>query len=225
MTASTSAAIGHDDLGRGVGAGGERLRQQLLALDRLDLVAVGVALREPGVEVRRPSAITSSSAAVPIHTRRGLRATRSPTLRQVPWVSSAPVSPKCGTPLLQPKIGGRQNAPRPVMASMAGSSVSIVIIATAMPIAPIGPRPAVPFDLGDRQAQQRGDDRAAGGEDRGPGGAHGQRDGLVLVLVLAQLLAVARDEQQRVVGARAQHEHGEDRGRLAVDGHAQLGQP
>ena len=30
------------------------------------------------------------------------------------------------------------------MASMAGSSVSIVIIATAMPIAPIGPRPAVP---------------------------------------------------------------------------------
>ena len=94
--------------------------------------------------VRRPSAITVSMAAVPIHTRRGLRATRLPTLRQVPCVSSAPVSPKCGTPLLQPNIGGRQNAPRPVMASMAGSSVSIVIIATAMPIAPIGPRPAVP---------------------------------------------------------------------------------
>ena len=47
-------------------------------------------------------------------------------------------------PLFQPKIGGRQNARRPQIVSSAGSSVSIVIIATAMPSAPIGPSPAVP---------------------------------------------------------------------------------
>ena len=94
--------------------------------------------------VSRPSAPTTSSAAVPIQTRRGARATRSPTRRQAPCVSSAPSSPKWGTPLFHPKIGGRQNARRPQIVSSAGSSVSMVIIAIAMPSAPIGPRPAVP---------------------------------------------------------------------------------
>ena len=94
--------------------------------------------------VSRPSAPIASTATVPIQIRRGPRATRSPTRRQAPWVSSAPSSPKCGMPLFQPKIGGRQNARRPQIVSSAGSSVSIVIIATAMPSAPIGPSPAVP---------------------------------------------------------------------------------
>jgi hypothetical protein len=39
------------------------------------------------------------------------------------------------------------------------------------------------------------------------------------------LLAVSGDDQQRVVGARAEHEDRHDRRRLAVDGHAELGQP
>ncbi len=47
-------------------------------------------------------------------------------------------------PLVPPKIFGCQNARRPQITSSAGSSVSIVIIATAMPSAPIGPSPAVP---------------------------------------------------------------------------------
>ena len=81
---------------------------------------------------------------MPIQIRRGLRATRSPTRRQGPCVSSAPSSPKCGTPLPQRPIGGCQNARRPQITSSAGSSVSIVTIATAMPSAPIGPSPAVP---------------------------------------------------------------------------------
>ena len=42
--------VGDDDLGRRAGAGREGLRQQLLALDRLDLLAIGVALREAGVD-------------------------------------------------------------------------------------------------------------------------------------------------------------------------------
>jgi hypothetical protein len=40
---------------------------------------------------------------------------------------------------------------------------------------------------------------------------------------VVELLAVAGDEQQRVVGAGTEHEHRHDRARLAVDRHAQLG--
>ena len=103
-----------------------------------------------------PAQQTSSTSVVVIQTRRGRRATRSPIRRHAPWVSSAPLSPKWGTPLPQPKIGGRQNAQRPVMTSSAGSSVSIESIATAMPTAPIGPRPAVPLTSAkDRQSSAK----------------------------------------------------------------------
>jgi hypothetical protein len=41
--------------------------------------------------------------------------------------------------------------------------------------------------------------------------------------VAAQLLAVARDEQQRVVGSRPEDEYGQDAGALAVDGDPRFG--
>ena len=90
-----------------------------------------------------PKQQTIRIAVVVIQIRRGERATRSPTRRHVPWVSSAPSSPTCGMPLSLPKMAGRQNALRPKMASIAGRKVSIESIATAMPIAPIGPIPEV----------------------------------------------------------------------------------
>ena len=111
------------------------------------------------------------------------------------------------------------------MTSSAGSSVSIVTIATAMPSAPIGPRPAVPSTSASVRQSSAAMTVQAGGDDRRAGGAQGERHRLVLVLVLAQLLAVARDEQQRVVGARAETRIGQDRRRLAVDRHADLGEP
>ena len=94
--------------------------------------------------VSRPSAITTSIAAVPIQTRRGLRATRLPTCAPgaVRLVGAGVAEVRHAVAPAEDRR--RQNARRPVMASIAGSSVSIVIIATAMPIAPIGPRPAVP---------------------------------------------------------------------------------
>jgi len=94
-------------------------------------------LVSPSSKFSSPSDSTSSSAIVPSHTRRGLRATRSPTRRQAPCVSSVPSVPKRGT--------RGQNAPRSQITSQAGSSVSIASIATAMPSAPIGPRPDVPL--------------------------------------------------------------------------------
>ncbi len=74
-------------------------------------------------------------------TRRGLAATRSPIRRQRPCVSSVPCCPTCG--IVSKK--GDQNALRPQITSSAGSMVSIEIIAIPTPMAPIGPRPAVPL--------------------------------------------------------------------------------
>ena len=48
--------------------------------------------------------------------------------------------------------------------------------------------------------------------------------GLVAALRVAQLLAVAGDQEQGVVGARAEHQDQRDAGGLPVDGHANLGQ-
>jgi hypothetical protein len=42
----------------------------------------------------------------------------------------------------------------------------------------------------------------------------------VPVLVTPQLFAVPGDQQQRVVGAGTEHQHGKDRGALRVDGQA-----
>ena len=88
-----------------------------------------------------PSASTTSSSVPLIQIGRGRDATRSPIRRQRPWVSSVPIWPTCGIV----SKNGDQNALRPQITSSAGSIVSIEIIAIPTPMAPIGPRPAVPL--------------------------------------------------------------------------------
>ena len=56
--------VGDDDLGRRAAAARERLGEQLLALDRLDLLAEAVALRQALLEVEHAGAQTASSSAV-----------------------------------------------------------------------------------------------------------------------------------------------------------------
>ena len=85
------------------------------------------------------AASTSSTTEPTIQIVRGRRATRSPTRRQNPCVSSVPACPGWGI-VSRP---GDQKARRPKIASIAGSTVSIAIIASATPIAPTGPSPAV----------------------------------------------------------------------------------
>lgn len=63
------------------------------------------------------------------------------------------------------------------------------------------------------------------GQDRGPGAPEGDAHRAVLVLVAAQLLAVARYQQQRIVGAHPEDQHQQDARRLAVDHDAGLGEP
>ena len=79
----------------------------------------------------------ASTSEPVIQTARGRIATRSPIRRQKPCVSSTAASPRCG-------MRG-QNQLRPQIVSAAGSIVSIEIIASPTPIAPIGPSPAVPL--------------------------------------------------------------------------------
>ena len=73
---------------------------------------------------------------MPIHTARGRTATRLPTRAQKP----------CAVGSAEPKVGRLgQNTQRPVMTSIAGSSVTITSSVMATPIAFTGPRPAVEF--------------------------------------------------------------------------------
>ena len=105
-------------------------------------------LVSPVEKLVRPRQPSPSSSTVVIHTRRGVAATRSPTRRHVPCVSSVPSEPKRGT--------NGQNARRPPATSAAGSSVSIESIASATPIAPIGPSPLVPLTCAsDRHSSAR----------------------------------------------------------------------
>ena len=81
-----------------------------------------------------PSAITARPSVVTIQTGRCRRSIHTPSLRQAPSraVSSLPSRGTNG-----------QNARRPAISSSAGRRVSIAIAATATPIAPTGPSPAV----------------------------------------------------------------------------------
>ena len=139
-----------------------------------------------------------------IHTCRGVAATRSPTRRHALCVSSVPSEPKRG-------ING-QKARRPPTTSPAGSSVSIESIASATPIAPIGPSPLVPLTCA---SNRHGSARMTVAPDANTAGpARRSARGIASTgrLVAAQLLAVARDHEQRVIGPCTEYDHGQDAG-------------
>ena len=83
----------------------------------------------------RPMQRTASTAIVAPAITRWRRPTRSAMRRHGPWVASAPLEPSRG-------MNG-QNARRPAINSSEGSSVRLASIASATPIAEIGPRPRV----------------------------------------------------------------------------------
>jgi hypothetical protein len=72
--------------------------------------------------------------------------------------------------------------------------------------------------VGEQEREQADDHGARAREDRRSGRPDRLAHRLATVLVATQLLAVAGDEQQGVVGARAEHQHGGDAGRRPVDG-------
>lgn len=69
-----------------------------------------------------------------------------------------------------------------------------------------------------KQAEQAGDDGAAGGEDRGAGVTDRRGQGLPVIGGGVELFAVASDEQQGVVGGGAEDQHVQDAGGQGRDG-------
>ena len=92
-------------------------------------------------------------------------------------------------------------------------------------MAPIGPSPDVPFTLAMVRHSSAAMTVAADANTAGPADLIAACIASWRSSRVVQLLAVASDDQQGVVGARAEHEHRHDRARLAVDGHAELGDP
>jgi hypothetical protein len=72
------------------------------------------------------------------------------------------------------------------------------------------PETARAVDLGGKHAEQREDHRHRAREDHRTRASEGHSHRIVAARVMAQLLPVSRDEQQRVVRPRAEHQHGED---------------
>ena len=109
---------------------------------------------------------------------------------------------------------GRPEGAPAERASSAGSSVRPAATITAIPSASTGPMPGVARKSASASTSIAATtvapaERIAG---RGPLGRARHRRRRVAV---PQLLAVARDEQQAVVGPRPEHQHDQDRRRLA----------
>ena len=102
------------------------------------------------------------------------------------------------------------------MTSAAGSTRSTKAAATTMPDGAGEPEATRRREEREQQGQQADDDRDRAGEDGLGRAAQGERHRLAPVVVAAQLVAVARDEQQGVVGAGAEDEHREDADRRLV---------
>ena len=73
-------------------------------------------------------------------------------------------------------------------------------------------------EVREAEHEHRRDHDPAGREDRRRRAQRGARHRRVDVAVAAQLVPEAADDQQAVVGARAEHQHDQDRRRLAADG-------
>ena len=110
-----------------------------------------------------------------------------------------------------------QNARRPNAASSAGSSVSAAGHHHDDPEREQRAHLARRVEVGEAEHEHRRDHDPAGGEDR-RAGARGRAHHRRLDVVAApQLVAEARHDQQAVVRARAEHQHDQDRRRLAAD--------
>src|SRR5690606_18669973 len=72
--------------------------------------------------------------------------------------------------------------------------------------------------------EQAGDHGAARGNDGLGGAGHGDAHGLATVVGEAQFVAITGDEQERVVGARAKDQHGQNAYRRLVPRNAHHGE-
>ena len=164
----------------------------------------------------RPIERIASSARVPATKSVVRRLTASPTRRHSEWPSASDSEPRCGT------FG--QNTQRPKSTSVAGRATSANVAATTMPTAQATPSPRVVGNTREREAEHPEHDRRGAGQH----GVRGlpQRDAhrLEPVVDLAQLVAVARDQQECVVSPGSEDQHRQDAGRRLVPRDVEPGQ-
>ena len=213
--ASTCAGVvAGEHLGRVGGAGRERLAEPLGRRDRLGLVEELVGVVEPDLDLRStPAARTASSTSAPVMKAAGRAATRSPTRRHRPRPSTRATSPTCGT------LG--QKTQRPKSTRKAGSTSSTKPAATTMPIAQARPSPRV---VGISESSRVSRPRKTVVALASTASAVRRRARAIATLrdvVGLELVAVAGDQQQGVVGAGAEDEHRQDAGGRAVPGDAE----
>ena len=205
---SAARSVGADDAG-GVGQpAGEVRRKSLVAADRFGLHPELLGLRQAG-RCGQAARCTAPRARRWRPSRRvpGLRATASAMRCQIP-LSVRGFAPTCG-------MNG-QNSRLPNSASSGGSTSSTNTAATTSPDAACTPRLRVLGDEANTKRQQGQHNGRVAREDRGSGLPHRHSECGAVILGAAQLFSVPRDEQQRVVGARPEHQHAGDAGRRTV---------
>ena len=197
-----------DDGGRGGGARRERRRERLLGGDRLRRVEELLVLTQPGAQAERPEGHEREHHQAAHGHERGA-AGDAPT-------DAAPQAALGGVGVAdarherpeEPPSGDRHGRREHHEGEQDGDDD---------PGCPGEPDPVDEGGVGEQQGEEPEHDGAGAGEDGRACGTDGLAHRLATVLVAAQLLAVAGDEQQRVVGACSEHEDGRDAGGGAVD--------
>ena len=163
-----------------------------------------------------PPAMTPSTITVTVTKPAGRFATASPTRRQNEWPSARPVSPTCGT------FG--QKIQRPKTTRAAGSTTSAKVAATTTPTAQARPSPRVAGKSESSRVSRPSTTVVALESTASAVRLQGDGHGLAAVRGDPQLVAVAADQEQRVVGTGTEDEHREDADRRLVPEHVEGGE-
>ena len=195
----------------GVGVVGQVVvGQQLLGRDRVELsVKLSSVDRPLASSLNRPRhAIEQQDGGADPHLRAGATLIRLPTRAQKPvWVGSRGAERRPHRPEDPPAEDHEQRGQQGDHDQQGHGH------ADGEDRAEAGGR----VEVGEGQAQQADDDGRGAGDDGRRGPVQRERHRLVPVLVAAELFSIAGDEQQRVVGAGADHQDAQDVLALVVD--------
>ena len=127
-------------------------------------------------------------------------------------ISSAQRAKRCEGATCSGRLGRSRRAKAPISIGRTVTAPTATVATMIAEPTPIRPTNGMP---GGQQAGDRDDDDRSRRDDRGAGGRVRDARGVVDAVAARQLLAVAPDDQQRVVDARAEAEHHAERRREA----------
>ncbi len=203
------------DLGGFAGAGREVGVEQLLAVHGLDRAAKRPGLRQPQAGVGQAERAGSEDRGGQHPHQPGPAGEQHPDPTPHPCWRQVGADRRCGGggvghewPEHPPAADGEQRGQQGEAGEQPGGDAE----------GGDGAEAAVGVQVAGQQTQQRGDDGAGRCGDHRGGGADGGAQRGPVVGAGVQLLAVAGDEQQRVVGGGAEDQHVQDAGGQVGDG-------